>query len=200
MALVPAFRIADWISPLRVNGSRSEARYNKAGETTQYLSLHPLGPWAEFIRRDNPSLELLKEFRHRIWAHRIDLTEATRIGFAQAEEWGLTPYDLVSDDYSACQSLAHRLREEGRETLVVPSAALPGTFNAVILAARVVAPYQVEPIDSVDIPTSLVAEDTTTYEALLAAVRRRGTRSHAALEAWRRERDFDFAEPNFRFT
>ena len=193
-----AFRIADWPSPLRVNGNRSAGRFNRPGQATQYLSLHPLGPWAEFVRREGPGLELLSEFRHRIWVHRVDLSDAVTVGFGSAPKFGLKEYDLVSDDYTACQDLADDMRAQGVEVIVVPSAALPGTQNIVILGERVASPYLSDPIDVVDIPSSLVADDASIPEVIAGIVRRYGSRHHAGLDAFRRGDTLSLVEPALR--
>ena len=193
-----AFRIADWPSPLRVNGNRSAGRFNRPGQVTQYLSLHPLGPWAEFIRRERPTTHLLSQFRHRIWAHRVDLSEAITIDFTSADMHGLKGYDLVSDDYTACQTLADGMRANGTEMLIVPSAALPGTRNVVILCERVASPYLSDPIDVIDVPSFLVADDATIPAAVADLVRHYGSRHHAALDAFRRGDALTFVEPALR--
>lgn len=193
-----AFRIADWPSPLRVNGNRSAGRFNRPGQVTQYLSLHPLGPWAEFIRRERPSVDLLTQFRHRIWAHRIDMSSALTIDFGDATKYGLKEYDLVSDDYAACQTLADDLRAKGNDVIIVPSAALPGTWNVVILGERVASPYLSDPIDIVDVPSSLVADDATIPASVADLVRHYGSRHHAGLDAFRRRDKLSFVEPALR--
>jgi hypothetical protein len=164
---------------------------------TQYLCLHPLGPWAEFLRASGlQTREQLALVRHRTWALRVDLDGLPRIGFAEASEHGLRPGDLVSDDLRACHRLADRLRAAGAGGAIVPSAALPGTENVVLFGARAAAPYVVEPVSAIDVPASLTADGGRPPLGVLERVRRRGA-PHAALEAWRADEPFRFAEPSW---
>jgi hypothetical protein len=134
--------------------------------------------------------------RHRTWALRVDLDGLPRIGFAEAAEHGLRPGDLVSDDLRACHRLADRLRAQGVEGAIVPSAALPGTDNVVLFGERAAAPYLIEPFSDVDVPASLTADGGRPPLGVLDVVRRRGA-PHAALEAWRAGGAFRFAEPSW---
>jgi hypothetical protein len=197
--LVVAYRLAAWRRPLRTEPSRVAGRYHRATEEvpTQYLCLHPLGPWAEFLRATGlRGPEQLALVRQRTWALRVALAGLSRIGFADAAGHGLRPGDLVSDDHRACHRLADRLRKAGTAGAVVPSAALPGTENVVLFGARAAAPYDLEPAGAVDVPASLTADGARPPLGLLGAVRRRGA-SHPALEAWRAGRPFRFREPSW---
>ena len=197
--LVPAFRLASWRRPLRTEPSRVAGRFHRMTEEspTQYLCLHPLGPWAEFLRASGlQTREQLALVRHRTWALRVDLDGLPRIGFAEASEHGLRPGDLVSDDLRACHRLADRLRAAGAGGAIVPSAALPGTENVVLFGERAAAPYVVEPVSAIDVPASLTADGGRPPLGVLERVRRRGA-PHAALEAWRADEPFRFAEPSW---
>lgn len=194
MALTTVFRVADWESPIRVNGNRTEGRFHRPGQITQYFTLHPLGAWAELVRREQPSVGRLAEFRHRLWAARVDLTNAVHIEWSSARRWGITPEALVDDEYAPCQALADRLRRRDATTVVVPNAAMPGTRTVVVFGARVAMAYTEEPIDDVDLPCALVAEDATVPPSVLPLVRHVGT-AHAELAAWRRRGRFEFVEP-----
>jgi len=164
---------------------------------TQYLCLHPLGPWAEFLRASElRTAEQLALVRHRTWALRIDLAGLARIGFEEAAAHGLRPGDLVSDDLRACHRLADRLRANGTDGAIVPSAALPGTENVVLFGERAAAPYLVEPLSGIDVPASLTADGGRPPLGVLDRVRRRGA-PHAALEAWRAGEAYRFAEPSW---
>jgi RES domain-containing protein len=187
-----AFRLAAWDTPFWTNPNRRDGRYNRAGEApTQYLALHPLTPWAELLRFDGRVTEAeSQELRLPLWTFFFDLAveEVLRITFDNASDYGLGPEDLVADDYGSCQAFAAGLRE-GSETsanvLVVPSAALPGTENLVILAPRVVSPYDVKPIQDVDVATSLAAVRARPPYGLAAFVHHKSTGTrHAGLEAW----------------
>jgi hypothetical protein len=197
--LVAGYRLASWRRPLRTEPSRVVGRFHRMTEEspTQYVCLHPLGPWAEFLRASAlRTAEQLALVRHRTWALRVDLAGLLRIGFDEADAYGLRPGDLVSDDLRACHRLADRLRADGAPGAVVPSAALPGTDNVVLFGERAAAPYLVEPLSAIDVPASLTADGGRPPLGLLDRVRRRGA-PHAALEAWRAGEPFRFAEPSW---
>ena len=195
--IVTAFRLASWRRPLRTEPSRVAGRFHRAAEAspTQYACLHPLGPWAEFLRaaelRTPAELALV---RHRTWALRLALDDLPRIGFGQASGHGLRPGDLVSDDLRACHRLADRLRAAGAPGAIVPSAALPGTDNVVLFGERAASPYGVDPLSPVDVPAAITADRARPPLGLLGRVRLRGA-PHAELEAWRAGEPFRFVEP-----
>ena len=194
-----AFRLASWRRPLRTEPSRVAGRFHRVTEEspTQYACLHPLGPWAEFLRGSGlDTAAQLALVRHRTWALRIEPAGLVRIGFADAAEHGLRPGDLVSDDLRACHRLADRLRAAGAPGAIVPSAALPGTENVVLFGERAAAPYPLEPLSRIDVPASLTADGGRPPRGLLERVRRRGE-PHPALEAWRAGEPFRFAEPSW---
>jgi RES domain-containing protein len=182
-----AYRISSWDTPLRVNPNRSPGRYNHAeAPATQYLGLHPLTPWAEYLRTNELfDEERLAERRLRIWVLQVDLSAALTIDFNDAPAYGLEPSDLVADDHGPCQRLAERLRlEEGApSTIIVPSAALPGTRNAVIFGERVRIPYDWSPIDEGDVPACVIAERSQPPAGIKALVRYRDA-EHEGLTAW----------------
>lgn len=195
-----AYRVAAWDTPLWALPNRRANRYNHADEgPTQYLSLHPQGPWAEVLRheevRDDAEAENL---RPPLWALRFRDAEPLEIGFDSCERYGLAPEDLVADDHAACRALATAFRRDpsGPRTLIVPSAALPGTRNLVILDARVAAPYDATPLDDVDVPLALAAEGGRSPRGLVEAVHHFGSRApHAGLAAWRAGEDLVLTEP-----
>jgi len=131
----------------------------------------------------------------RTWALDVTLDDLPEIGFDSAGTYGITPDELVSDDREACQRLAARLRAE-LPGAIVPSAALPGTRNAVLFGARVAAPYLIQPASSLDIPASITADGARPPFSLLSLVRFVGA-PHAALEAWRAGASFAFREPDW---
>lgn len=193
------FRLASWRRPLRTEPSRVAGRFHRmTGESpTQYLCLHPLGPWAEFLRGSGlDTAAQLALVRHRTWALRPDLAGVVRIGFGEASDHGLRPGDLVSDDVRACHRLADRLRAAGTPGAIVPSAALPGTENVVLFGERAAAPYVLEPLSGIDVPASLTADGGRPPLGLLDRVRRRGE-PHPELEAWRTGEPFRFTEPSW---
>ena len=195
-ATVTAFRLATWRRPLRTEPSRLAGRFHAAtdAEPTQYLCLHPLGPWAEFMRAEE--LRDVSLIAQRVWAARIDLDGVLRVGFAEAADHGLRPGDLVSDDHRACRRLAARARESGAAGLIVPSAALPGTENLVLFGARVASPWTAHSLGPLDVPAGLTADGARPPAGLDAFVRYRGT-AHAGLDAWRAGIEEPFPEPSW---
>jgi RES domain-containing protein len=181
------YRVSSWDAPLRVNPNRTAGRFNRAGSPpTQYISLHPLTPWAEYLRFHNlRAVEDKADLRLRVWGMRLDLTDAVEIDYADALSYDLEPSDLISDDHGACRSLADNLRGDSAapKTIIVPSAALPGTRNVVIFGERVSIPYLWDPIDQGDLPTCVVAERSCPPEGIAPKVRFAGD-SHAEFEAW----------------
>lgn len=182
------WRLAAWDTPLWSGPNRRAGRYNRAGgDATQYLCLHPWGPWAELLRwEDRRTPADAGDLSVRVWSVRIPLPEAPRtIDFDDAEALGVAPDDLVAEDFTACQALADEARAKGELALVVPSAALPGTSMLVLLGPRVLIPWQMEPIDiDVDVPAAVTADRAGPPLAVLPYVRWRDS-PHAGLEAWR---------------
>lgn len=195
-----AYRVAAWDTPLWALPNRRANRYNRAGEApTQYLSLHPQSPWAEILRHEEVHEEAQAEsIRPPLWALRFIDLQPLEVTFGSCERFGLTPEDLVADDHGACQALATGFRRDpdGPRALIVPSAALPGTRNLVILDARVAVPYDATPVDDVDVPIALAAEAGRSPAGLVDAVHHFGSRRpHPAVAAWRAGAELVFAEP-----
>jgi hypothetical protein len=105
----------------------------------------------------------------------------------------------VADDQIACRNWAQQLRQGHVEGIIVPSASLPGTENVILFGERVSAPYLLRPIDPVDQPVSIAAEDARTLTSLVSIIRYRGD-SHPALVAYERGARFDFQEPSWTRT
>ncbi len=194
-----AFRIANYETPLWSVENFSAGRYNDADTGfTQYLSLHPLTPWAELLRNeDRRTRARALLMRYPLWAIRAHLeTEPFELSFENAHKFGVEAEDLVGDEYGPCRSLAQTLRRERRSAFVAPSAALPGTRNLVVLEPRVLAPWDAVPLDAIDWPGSLASEDGRCPEGLWELVHYRATGSkHPALEAWENGDGFMFEEP-----
>lgn len=194
-----AYRLASYATPLRALPSRVPARFHRGDEVTptQYLCLHPLGPFAELMRgHDLRNAGQVAQVRARTWALVVELDGLLRIGFDVAEEHGIRPGGLVGDNHRPCQALADRLRLAGVPGIVTPSAALPGTENVVLFGPRVGSPYLLPPLGAVDVPASVTAETGRPLVGLLERVRYR-RRPHPALQAWRRGRAFELDEPDW---
>ncbi len=116
--------------------------------------------------------------------------------FDNCDQFGLEPENLVGDDYEPCQDFAERCREDASlpDTVVVPSAALPGTRNLVIFGARVSVSLFESPIDAIDIPVSIAAEDAGPLDFLIDYVRYFNS-PHKELDAWKGGQDFEITLP-----
>jgi hypothetical protein len=193
------FRLANYETPLWSVENFSAGRYNEpAAGFTQYLSLHPLTPWAELLRNeDRRTRERAVLMRYPLWAIRVLLEEEPFVlTFDNAEEFGLTAEDLVADDHRPCRALAQAFRQNGPQAFIAPSAALPGTTNLVVLEPRVLTRWNQIPLDDVDWPGSLASQDGRCPEGLWDLVHYRDVGTpHPALDAWRRGEDFVFEEP-----
>jgi hypothetical protein len=195
------YRAAAYHTPLWVEPNVTEGRFHR--ELTgpvQYFCEHPLGPLAEALRRLPPGLPI-DELRRPVWALRLPDVPVETLGFDQAADWGIDPYELVCppDGYSAgCQIIGETLiAREAPPMLRVPSAALPGTWNIVVFGQRVIAPYLPDPIDpSLDVPAAPAAVDARALAELAALVRPLDQVSHAGYDAWQDGERFAFTEPD----
>lgn len=194
-----AFRLANYETPLWSVENFSAGRYNAADSGfTQYLSLHPLTPWAELLRNeDRRTRDRAVLMRYPPWAIRAQLEDQPfDLTFDNAEEFGLSPGDLVGDDFGPCRALAEGFRSGGPRAFTAPSAALPGTTNLIVLEPRVLVSWSQVPLDEIDWPGSMTSQDGRCPEGLwdLVHYRSTGTR-HAGLDAWERGDTFVFEEP-----
>jgi RES domain-containing protein len=155
-----AFRQTDYDVPFWARDNSFAARWNVAGDPpTQYWALHPDAAWAELLRQeevaDEPTVALV---RRAIWTCRVprgafvDLRDA-----ATCASYGLAPEDLVAADWSTCQRLAARLREERCPGILAPSAALEGHTNLTIFGARRAIDWQRRPTLRSQVPAAVVA-------------------------------------------
>jgi RES domain-containing protein len=199
--ILTTFRLAAYETPLWALENFSPGRYNDVGDgATQYLSVHPMTPWAELLRNQHRhTAEAALQLRLPIWAITVGLAEApVEIGFADAATYGISADDLVADDHTACRTLARRLRSDpdGPRAILVPSAALPGTRNLVLLDPFVAIPYLAEPVAPEDLPTSMAAQEGRCPDGLWDLVHHLGSPSvHPGLDAWHRGNEYEFAEP-----
>jgi hypothetical protein len=196
---VVAFRIANYETPLWAVENFAAGRYNAPGSGfTQYLSLHPLTPWAELLRNeDRRTRERAVLMRYPLWALRVQIDEPPfELSFGNATEVGLAPHDLVDDDYGRCQALADGFRRGGPGAFTAPSAALPGTRNLVVLEPRVLVSYNQVPFDEIDWPGSMTSQEGRCPEGLWDLVHYRASAErHAGLAAWEGGETFAFREP-----
>jgi RES domain len=196
---VVAFRLANYETPLWSVENFAAGRYNAAGSGfTQYLSLHPLTPWAELLRNeDRRTRERAVLMRYPLWAIRVRLEdEPFELTFDNAVDLALTPGDLVDDDYGPCRAVADTFRSRGPRSFTAPSAALPGTTNLIVLEPRVLVSWNQVPFDDIDWPGSMTSQDGRCPDGLWELVHYRAADiKHPGLDAWERGDTFEFAEP-----
>lgn len=178
------YRQADYLTPVRASqAQRRPGRFHRGTEDgpTQYFCLHPLGPHAEALRRfDRRTREEARRLDLRTWA--VKLPDGL-IELDFDERW-------VADDWGACQELGDMLRESGARGLIAPSAALPGTRNAILFGPFSASPYDATP-QAGEIPASITGEHGWALETLVELVRFRG-QPHPG-------RDFVFREPSWAY-
>jgi hypothetical protein len=196
---IVTFRLANYETPLWAVENFSAGRYNTASSGfTQYLSLHPLTPWAEILRsEDRRARERAILMRYPLWAIRVQLDEDPfELTFGNASDFGLSASDLVADDYGPCRALAEGFRSNAPRAFIAPSAALPGTRNLIVLTPQVLVSWNHVPIDDVDWPGSMISQEGRCPEGLWDLVHFIGPgTAHAELEAWEHGADFEFDEP-----
>lgn len=199
MTELVTFRLANYETPLWSVENFAAGRYNHAfSGHAQYLSLHPLTPWAELLRNeDRRTPERAVAMRYPLWAIRVRLAdEPLELRFDTGADFGLDPADLIADDHRRCRALADRFRRDGPHAFLAPSAALAGTTNLVVLEPRVLVFWSLEPLDELDLPGSLAAQDGRCPEGLWNRVHYRAAATpHPALDAWERSEDYVFEEP-----
>jgi RES domain-containing protein len=138
------FRQVDprWPALFHDTGARAptqeSGRWHREGEGyAQYMSLSPLGAWAEHARYHSiRDADLAREQRRDLWVVFVREQEIADLGsFDRFEECGLDPKIAVGD-HAPAQDLADELRVEGFRGVVSPSAALPGVVNLTIFGER----------------------------------------------------------------
>lgn len=155
-------------------------------------------PWAELLRYEDRRTRLRAlMMRYPLWAIHVALAEEPlALTFGNAEQFGLNPGDLVADDQGPCRALADGFRRGGPEAFIAPSAALPGTRNLVLLGERVMIGFERIPIEDVDVPAALAAQEGRCPDGLWHRVHYRGAGVvHPALEAWAEGEEYCFDEP-----
>lgn len=182
-----AYRHAAYDSPWWANSDSRHGRFHRALEhPTQYLSLHPFGPAAEMLRHnvgpagmnDTDTVVL------NLWAMIIEADGIIDINFDNCAGFGITPEELVGDDYGPTQALAGQLRGHA-SGISVPSAALPGTENLVLFGPRVTHPYLITPITPEECRTGHLTDGGRSPGEVVDLVRWIGT-PHLAMERWKK--------------
>jgi hypothetical protein len=190
------FRHASYDSPWWVFPSSRAGRFHHArSDTVQYLSLHPLGPAAEMLRHNLGPTANPDDVALNLWAALLDVDAVTRVDFDDCDRYGLTPDELVGDDYTPTRALAGAVRDGGAPAMVVPSAALPGTYNLIVFGIRVSSPFLSEPLSVEEVPTGHLTDAARPPAEVTSYVRWFGT-PHKAVEQWKNTGSYDlFDDP-----
>lgn len=199
MAELVCYRAASYRTAVRNIRHGEPGRYHESGsEPTQYLALHPLGPWAEVVRNQAcQTLDDALQIRMAIWALRLVLGDDPALVDFDAAAAGALPYpisaeELVSDDRRQCQALADAYRRDANAPKVirVPSAALAGTANIVIFGSKKMVRYETKPLRALHVPAALAAVDGRPPQGLWPVIRGLG-QPHTALDAWAAGDDYE---------
>lgn len=190
------FRHASYDSPWWAFPSSRAGRFHRASsQTVQYLSLHPLGPAAEMLRHHLGPHGDPDDVVLNLWAAVIDVDEVVRVDFADCAGYGLTPDELVGDDYTRTQAFADAVRLSGATAMIVPSAALPGTYNLVLFGMRVLNPFLSEPMSAEEVPTGHLSDRACPVAEVAPHVRWFGV-PHRAVQQWKTTGTYDlFDDP-----
>jgi hypothetical protein len=190
------FRNASYDSPWWAFPSARAGRFHRARtDTVQYLSLHPLGPAAEMLRHNvgpggNPD-----DVVSHLWTAVVDVDDVARVDFDDCARYGLTPDELVGDDYTPTQALAEVVRATGATAMVAPSAALPGSHNLILFGVRVLNPFLSEPLTPEEVPTGHLTDGARPPAEVAPHVRWFGA-PHSAVEQWKLTGSYDlFDDP-----
>ncbi|BBY05998.1 RES family NAD+ phosphorylase [Mycobacterium noviomagense] len=190
------FRHASYDSPWWAFPSSRSGRFHRArSDTVQYLSLHPLGPAAEMLQHDIGPTGDPDDIVLNLWTALVDLDDVVRVDFDECHHYGLTPDELVGDDYTPTQELAEIVRDSGATAMIVPSAALPGTYDLVLFGVRVLNPFLSKPLTVEEVPTGHITDGARPAAEVVPYVRWFGT-AHNALDQWKATGKYDlFDDP-----
>lgn len=183
----PLYRGAGEAIPTQESG-----RWHRQGEGyAQYMSLDPMGAWAEFVRREEIRDETRRRAaRRNLWRITVEETDIADLSsFERLAICGLDP-EIATGKWEHSHRLADELREAGYRGLLTPSASLPGAVNLTVFGER----YEVEiatgevvpgnPDPSLWYPATLVASSSRPPRRALEQACHRGE-PHPDLERWR---------------
>lgn len=133
----------DW-PPLYHNAGTPEpdqesGRWHRKGQAVaQYLSLSPLGAFAECARYYSlRSAAQAAEMRRNLWLVYVAETRIADLStFEKYKNSGLDPAIAVQTDHERCRQLADDLRAAGFRGVLSPSAALADTTNLTLFGER----------------------------------------------------------------
>lgn len=190
------FRHAAYDTPWWAFPSSRPGRFHRGHQdTVQYLCLHPLGPAAEMLRHQigpdgDPDHLLLN-----LWTAIIDVPGVVSIDFPNCTGHGITPDELVGEDYAPTQQLATSVQQSGAPAMIVPSAALPGTHNLIVFGPRVAHPYLQPARMAEEVPTGHLTDGARPAAEVVPYVRWRGE-PHSAAEQFKSNGNYQrFTDP-----
>ncbi|WP_067967872.1 RES family NAD+ phosphorylase [Mycolicibacter icosiumassiliensis] len=190
------FRHAAYDTPWWAFPSSRPGRFHRGRQdTVQYLCLHPLGPAAEMLRHQigpdgDPDHLMLN-----LWAAVVDVPGVVAIDFANCTDHGITPDELVGEDYAPTQHLADTVRQSGAPAMIVPSAALPGTHNLIVFGPRLAHPYLRPAHTTEEVPTGHLTDGARAATEVVPHIRWPGE-SHSAVEQFKTTGHYQrFADP-----
>jgi hypothetical protein len=202
MPEIVCYRAAAYRTPTRVRPHDRPGRYHRLDSPpTQYFALHPFGPWAETIRnRGYTEPDDALALRLPVWDVRLVVPEdPVRVDF-EAAAGGTTPApiaadELIADDQLRCREFADAVRADrsAPRVLRVPSAALPGAENIVVLGPRRTIEYLRRPRREQQVPAAVGAVAARALESMLSLIRHRG-QPHAYYEAWAAGEEYQLPE------
>jgi hypothetical protein len=130
-----------------------------------------------------------------LWTAIVDIDNVKRVDFEDCHAYGLTPDQLVGDNYGPTQRLADDIRADGAVAMIVPSAALPGTHTLILFGVRLLYPFLWEPIDPEQIRTGHLTDGARPPVEVRDHVRWIGA-AHKAVEQWKATTRYDvFDDP-----
>jgi RES domain len=118
--------------------SQRSGRWHRQGEGyAQYMSLEPLGAWAELVRYEGiRSDSRAEKYIRRLWLIFVDEHNIADLStFASYEACGLDPR-LAVGNHAVSQALASELLDAGYRGVLSPNAALPGATNLTLFGER----------------------------------------------------------------
>lgn len=153
------FRWSSYDVPFWARENSAAGRWNHAGiGSTQYWSLTPDAAWAELIRQEDLNSEAdLDGVRMPFWVARFPSGMIVDLRLAEERDrWQVDEPDLVAEDWSACQVLGTRIRQQHRG-VIAPCAALAGHGNLTVFGRRRAIEWDHRPVLTSTVPASRVA-------------------------------------------
>jgi RES domain-containing protein len=168
------FRYTDYDVPFWARPNSRAGRWNLAGEgPTQYWCMSPDAAWAELIRAKELETEAeLEMVRMPMWVCRIPRMWLIDMLHPETQQvHGLSPEQMIDDDWEPCQRAASELRQRYRG-IITPNAALSGHMNITLFGARRAIDWRTKPALGSTVPAARTAVGRPP-PGLIALVQRR---------------------------